>query len=103
MLDGCSPLGVLSRIILPLSTPGLLASGVLVFVLSWNGFLFALVLTSFEAKTAPVAVASFLESEGMIQWGSAAALGIIAIFPVVLFTIFMDESLIKGLTAGAFR
>jgi multiple sugar transport system permease protein len=103
VLDGCSPLDVLMRIIVPLSIPGLLASGVLTFILTWNEFLFALVLTSFEAKTIPVAIATFVESEGRIQWGSMAALGTIAISPMVVFMVFMHKYLIKGLTAGALR
>ena len=102
-LDGCSSFQVFSKIVLPLAVNGILAAGVLTFVLSWNEFLFALVLTSFRAKTAPVALATFVENEGMLQWGAMAALGIFTILPVLIFMIFMNRFLVKGLTLGSLK
>lgn len=102
-LDGCNNFQVFSKIVLPLSINGILAAGVLTFVLSWNEFLFALVLTSFRAKTAPVALATFVENEGMLQWGAMSALGIFTILPVLIFMVFLNKFLIKGLTLGSLK
>lgn len=102
-LDGCSSRQVFLRIVLPLSINGILAAGILSFVLSWNEFLFALVITSYDAKTAPVALATFIETEGVIQWGIIAALGICTIMPMLLFMVFMHKFLIKGLTLGSLK
>ncbi|QPM67937.1 carbohydrate ABC transporter permease [Atribacter laminatus] len=102
-LDGCTPWRVFISIVLPLAKPSLFASGILVFVMNWNEFLFPLVLTSVDAVTLPVAVASFLESEGMIQWGAVSALASTAIIPIIVFGIFMNKFLVKGLMAGSFK
>ena len=102
-LDGCSHLQLFIRIVLPLSVNGLLATGVLCFVEAWNEFLFALILTSFKAKTAPVILGTFIENEGMLQWGALAALGVCTIMPTILFMVFLQKFLIKGLTLGALK
>jgi multiple sugar transport system permease protein len=102
-LDGCSPLGVLIRIILPLSGPGLLAAFILTFVFNWNEFLFALVATSFDARTAPVVLTVFLESESSLHWSELSTLGFCMTFPVLIFTIFLNEYLIKVLLAGSVK
>lgn len=103
LLDGCSPFGLFTKIIVPLSLPGLVASGVLVFVLTWNEFLLALVLTSFKAKTAPVAIMAFIETEAKVTWNFVAALGLVIILPAVLFTLIFHKFLIRGLTLGAVK
>lgn len=103
ILDGCSVGKLFYKIMLPLAKPGLVASGILIFVFNWNEFLFALILTSNNAKTAPVALMSFLESEGMVQWGSASVLGFSTIFPILIIIIFLNRYLIKGLLAGGVK
>jgi multiple sugar transport system permease protein len=102
-LDGISNMGLFFRIILPLSINGILATAVLCFVEAWNEFLFALVLTSFRAKTASVVLGTYVENEGMLQWGILAALGVCTILPTVLFMVFMQKFLIKGLTLGSLK
>ncbi len=102
-LDGCSSLQLFIRIVLPLSVNGILAAGVLCFVEAWNEFLFALVLTSYRAKTASVVLGTFVEGEGMVQFGTLAALGMCTIMPTVLFMVFLQKFLIKGLTLGALK
>ncbi len=102
-LDGATLLTTFRKIIIPLSLPGALATGILVFVLNWNEFLFALVLTSYDAKTAPVAVASFAETEGMLQWGTLSVLGVLTIFPILIIMLFLRKYLIKGLLIGAVK
>jgi len=102
-IDGCTNFQILTRMVLPLSVNGIVAAGVLAFVEGWNEFLFALVLTSFRAKTAPVALGTFVEGEGMVQWGQLGVLGICTILPTILFMAFLQKFLIRGLTLGAIK
>lgn len=102
-IDGCTPWHVFLRIILPLAKNGIVAAGILCFVEAWNEFIFALVLTSFKAKTAPVVLATFVENEGTLQWGSMAALAVWTVMPTLLFMLFLRKFLIRGLTLGALK
>jgi multiple sugar transport system permease protein len=102
-IDGCSSWQVFVRIILPLAKNGIVAAGVLCFVEAWNEFIFALVLTSFKAKTAPVVLATYIENEGSLQWGALAALGVWTVMPTLLFMLFLRRFLIRGLTMGALK
>jgi len=102
-IDGCNNFQIFSLIVIPLSVNGIVAAGVLAFVNAWNEFLFALVLTSFRAKTAPVALATFMEGEGMVQWAQLGVLGMCTILPTILFMAFMQRFLVKGLTLGALK
>ena len=102
-IDGASPWQVFARIILPLAKNGIMAAGILCFVEAWNEFIFALVLTSFKAKTAPVVLATFVENEGTLQWGALAALGVWTVMPTLLFMLFLRRFLIRGLTMGALK
>ena len=102
-IDGSSPWQVLILIILPLAKSGIVAAGTLCFVEAWNEFIFALVLTSFRAKTAPVVLATYIENEGALQWGVLAALGVWTVMPTLLFMLFLRKFLISGLTLGALK
>ena len=102
-IDGSSPWQVFILIILPLAKNGIVAAGILCFVEAWNEFIFALVLTSFKAKTAPVLLATYIENEGTLQWGVLAALGVWTVMPTLLFMLFMKKFLIRGLTMGALK
>jgi multiple sugar transport system permease protein len=102
-IDGCSSWMVFYRIVLPLAKNGIVAAGILCFVEAWNEFIFALVLTSFKAKTAPVVLATFVENEGSLQWGALAALGVWTVMPTLLFMLFLKKFLIRGLTMGALK
>lgn len=103
LLDGCSVGRLFHSIVFPLALPGAIASGILVFALNWNEFLFSLVLTSRYAKTAPVALMAFLESEGMVQWGSVSVLGFATILPTLIFMVVLNRFLVKGLMVGAVK
>ncbi len=102
-IDGSSPWQVFILIILPLAKNGIVAAGILCFVEAWNEFIFALVLTSFKAKTAPVLLATYIENEGTLQWGVLAALGVWTVMPTLLFMLFLKKFLIRGLTMGALK
>jgi multiple sugar transport system permease protein len=71
MIDGCSVLGALVRIVVPLTRQGIAATAILAFIASWNNFLFALVLSNEQTKTLPVAVLGYI-GYNSIQWGSPA-------------------------------
>jgi len=100
LVDGLSVWGAFARIVLPISLPGMVAAFILSLVLCWNEYFFAALLTSTDAKTLPVMVASQTGSQG-INWWSMAALSAAAIAPLVMIGIFLERYLIKGMTAGA--
>jgi len=100
MVDGLSVWGAFLRIVLPLALPGMTAAFILSLVLCWNEYFFAALLTSTDAKTLPVMVASQTGSQG-INWWSMAALSTAAIAPLVLVGIFLERYIVSGLTAGA--
>jgi len=102
-LDGCTPFTIFLKIMLPLSAPGLLAAGVLIFIFCWNEFLFALITTSFVAKTATVVLAGLRESEEALHWSELSTVGFLMAIPVVVFAVFLNKFLIKGLSAGALK
>jgi len=101
-VDGLSVWGAFLRIILPLAVPGLVAAFILSLVLCWNEYFFAALLTSTDAKTLPVMVASQTGSQG-INWWSMAALSTAAIAPLAVIGVFMERYIVKGLTAGAVK
>jgi len=102
-VDGCSSLGALIRVVLPVCTSGLAATAIIIFLTSWNEFLFALVLTYTEvAKTMPVAIAENVTAF-VIHWGPMTAASVIYTIPVMIFTIFVQKHIVRGLTLGAIK
>ena len=100
LVDGLSVWGVFARIVLPIALPGMVAAFILSLVLCWNEYFFAALLTSTDAKTLPVMVASQTGSQG-INWWSMAALSTAAIVPLIIIGVVLERYIIKGLTAGA--
>jgi multiple sugar transport system permease protein len=101
-VDGCSRLGTFLRIVVPLSTPAFFSTGLLTFLLAWDEFLYALVLTSSQAKTLPVAVGEFSTQFG-IDYGMMMAGGLLASIPPVIIALFFQPLLVRGLTAGSIK
>jgi len=102
-VDGCSAAGAFAKVMLPLAVPGLTATGLLVFILAWNEFMYALTLTSsVAARTVPVGIALF---PGLheVPWGEIAAGAVVATAPVVLLAIAFQRRVLEGLTAGAVK
>jgi multiple sugar transport system permease protein len=104
MADGCSRMGILVRIVLPLSVPGLLSAGIFCFTLCWNEFLYALIfMSSGPMKTIPVGVVSDLIKADVLFWGSLMAAAVLGSFPVALLYSFFVKHYVSGLTAGAVK
>ncbi len=98
-VDGCGVWQAFRKVALPLSAPGLAATAVLCFILSWNDFFFALVLTRTNASTAPVAIVNFIQYTGW-EWGRIAAAGTLVMLPVIVFSMLVRNHLVSGLTTG---
>ncbi|MBA3449020.1 MAG: carbohydrate ABC transporter permease [Pseudaminobacter sp.] len=102
LVDGLSIWGAFFQIVLPIALPGMVAAFILALVLCWNEYFFAALLTSTNANTIPVMVASQTGSQG-INWWSMAALSAAAIAPLAIIGITLERYLIKGMTAGAVK
>ena len=102
MLDGCSLLQRYFYITTPMVKPGLVATGMLTFVYSWNEFLYAVILTVNRAKPLTVTIAGFITDKGLI-WGPMAAMGCTVVFPVLLIMWLMQKNFISGISAGALK
>jgi ABC-type glycerol-3-phosphate transport system permease component len=101
-IDGCSHLGALLRVYLPLAAPGIAATAILVGVNIWNEITIALSLTFDQSKTVQVAVADY-RGYGAIQWQEMAAAAMTAVIPMVVFAGIAQRYLVKGLTLGAVK
>lgn len=102
LVDGLSIWGAFLTIVLPIALPGMVASFILSLVLTWNEYFFAALLTSTDAKTLPVMVASQTGSQG-INWWSMAALSASAILPLIVIGILLERYIIKGMASGAVK
>lgn len=102
LVDGLSIWGAFLTIVLPIALPGMVAAFILSLVLTWNEYFFAALLTSTDAKTLPVMVASQTGSQG-INWWAMAALSTAAILPLIVIGIVLERYIIKGMAAGAVK
>jgi len=103
LMDGCTYTSMIYKIFIPLSAPGIVAGAIMSFLLSWNEFLSALILTNtLSSKTFPVVLAEFV-GEYSIDYNTIATGAIIACIPALLFTVFLQKYMIKGLTSGAIK
>lgn len=101
-VDGCSPISALWWVILPTSAPGLVATAVLSMIFAWNEFLFSLILGGGAAKTVPVAVGEYI-TDRAIYWGPMAAATVLAVLPILIFSVFVQPYIVRGLTMGAVK
>ena len=103
LIDGCTPLGVLWRIILPLAAPGVATAAIFSFTQCWNEFLYAASLAqSGQIKTLSLGIAGFLVSDIFI-WGQMMAAAFISTVPMLLLFIFLQRFVVQGLTMGAVK
>lgn len=102
MVDGSSRLQVIRNIVLPMAAPGILTSGIFCFIIAWNEFLFALILTNKEAVTLPIGLALFKGEEGDL-WNLLSAAGIIIMAPMFVLALMIRKYFVQGMTMGAVR
>lgn len=103
MIDGCTRLGTLRRVILPLSLPGIVTTVIFAFIAAWNEFMFALTLVGQkEYEPLTVGIYSFVERYGT-QWPYLCAASLLATIPVVVLFLAIERQLMRGLTAGALK
>ena len=102
MLDGCNLFQRFFFVTTPMIKAGLVAVSILVFLSSWNEFLFAAILTIVRAKPLTVIIAGFITDKGLI-WGPMAAMGCVVIFPVLIIMWAMQKNFISGVSAGALK
>lgn len=101
-IDGCSTPQLLWRVVVPMVQPGLVATGLLVFVFSWNEFAVALNLTAKQTATVPVGIAKFAQ-DFEIQYTQMAASAVLSTIPALLLLLLGQRHIVRGLTAGALR
>jgi len=104
LVDGATRIQILHKIILPLAAPGALSATLLVFIYSFNEFLFAMMLTTdYRARTIPVGIALFEGLHGQIPWGHLMAVAVISVVPVILLAAVFQRKIIRGLLQGAIK
>jgi multiple sugar transport system permease protein len=102
-IDGCTRIGTIVRIMLPLSAPGLAASGMFAFIVAWNEFFTAFILSStMDSKTLSVVISEFSSKVG-IDYVAMATAGVLASIPPVVLAIVFQRYIVQGLTAGAVK
>jgi multiple sugar transport system permease protein len=102
-MDGCSRLGILFRVVMPISVPGLVSTAMFTFLLAWDEFFYALIFTStLASKTAPVAIAEFIGRYATNINGMMAG-GIIAALPPVILAFVFQRYIVSGMTSGAVK
>ena len=102
MVDGANRAQAFTKIIMPILTPCVVATGAYVFMTSWNEYTFAVMFTNEANRTIPVALKNLIGQLG-VEWGMLTAGGIITIIPVCVMFFFAQKRLIAGLTAGAVK
>jgi multiple sugar transport system permease protein len=103
LIDGCTRLGVMWRIVLPLSRPGIAASAMASAILAWSDYLFARTfVVSPEKWTVPIGVYSFV-GEHVVHWNQIMAASVMVTIPIVVFFVVMERYFVMGLTAGAVK
>ncbi|MEZ5670229.1 MAG: carbohydrate ABC transporter permease [Alphaproteobacteria bacterium] len=102
MTDGCTRLGALRRVILPLCTPGIVATGIYIFITAWNEYLYALTLGGSDVRPITVAIQTLI-GEYQIEWGLLTAGGIVGAMPATVLFLIIQKRLISGLTQGAVK
>lgn len=102
LVDGSTRWQVVRNIVLPMAAPGIITAAIFCFIIAWNDFLFALILTTNEAVTLPVGLALFKAEEGDL-WNLLAAAGIIIMVPMFVLALIIQKHFVQGMTMGAVR
>jgi multiple sugar transport system permease protein len=102
MIDGASRLRVIKDIVLPVAAPGILTSAIFCFILTWNEFLFSLILTRRDAVTLPVGLVNFRTERGDL-WELMSAAGVMITVPIFIMALLIQKHFTRGMTAGAVK
>jgi multiple sugar transport system permease protein len=104
-VDGATPFQAFTRVIAPLAAPGMVTTGILVFLACWNDFLFAISFTStISSRTAPAAMEYFSgSSQFTVPTGPIAAAACVITIPIIVFVLFFQRRIVAGLTSGAVK
>jgi multiple sugar transport system permease protein len=104
-VDGATPFQAFRKVIAPLAMPGIVTTFIIVFIICWNDFVFAISLTSTTAaETVPAAISSFPGvSQFTVPYGDIAAAAVIVTIPVMVLVLFFQRRIVAGLTAGAVK
>lgn len=102
MVDGCTPWQRFVHVVLPLSVTSIAVTAVFVFIGAWNELLYALTITSLQARTIPVAIAGFV-GDNALAWGQMSAFSVLSILPVLAMAFAVQRYLVRGLTFGAVK
>ena len=102
MIDGCTRLQMLCRVVIPLSRPGLVATAIFCMINAWNEFVYAALLTTFKVSTVPTIVQLYKSVSGIV-WGEMAATGTIATLPAIIFAVIVQKQMVRGLSFGAVK
>jgi multiple sugar transport system permease protein len=104
MVDGCSRFGVMWRVILPVMAPGLVTAALFAAIFIWNEFLVALyVIDSRGYQTISLGAATLVSAQRPIDWNIAAAVGVVTVIPILIFSLLVQRYIVRGLTAGAVK
>lgn len=104
LVDGCTRFGVLWRIMLPIVRPGLVTAALFGAIFVWNEFLVALyVVDSREYQTISLGAATLVSAQRPIDWNIAAAVGVVTVIPILIFSLLVQRYIVRGLTAGALK
>jgi len=101
-IDGCSPFQVFWLVVLPLAVPGIIATGIYVFLTAWDELIFAWVLTSGDTMTIPVGIRNFVGNY-QNRFDLIMAAATVATLPVMAIFFMLQKYIVKGLTAGAVK
>ena len=102
MIDGYTRFQAFFKIVLPQATTGIAATAIFCMIFSWNEYAFAVLLTQFNAQTAPPFIPTII-GEGGIDWPAIAAGTTLFLLPVMIFTVILRKHLLRGITFGAVR
>jgi multiple sugar transport system permease protein len=104
MVDGCTRFGVLWRVMLPIVRPGLMTGALFAAIFIWNEFLVALyVIDSRAYQTISLGAATLVSAQRPIDWNIAAAVGVVTVIPILIFSLLVQRYIVRGLTAGAVK
>ncbi|MFT8322185.1 MAG: carbohydrate ABC transporter permease [Bacillus sp. (in: firmicutes)] len=101
-MDGCTRIEAIVKMVLPLSLPGLVTTGIFVFIGAWNEFLFASVFTNSSLKTIPIRIGELIGQEG-VQYELMLPAGVIASLPILILVMVFQKYIVQGLTEGSVK